>query len=59
MDSAENDAVCACSVVQSELKELLTLLYCLAGLDLDGSEVGLAEGVEVDLVLEERLDLDV
>ena len=59
MDTGKNDPVCACSIIQSELKELLGLLYCLASLYLHRPEIGFAEGVEIDLLLKERLNLHV
>ena len=57
VDDGEDDAVGAGAVVEDELQELLALLHRLAGLDLHGAEVGLAECVEVDIVVKERLDL--
>ena len=59
MDTGKNNPVCACSIIQSELKELLGLLYCLASLYLHRPEIGFAEGVEIDLLLKERLNLHV
>ena len=55
MDAGKDRAVCAGTVIQCELKELLRLLHCLAGFYLYGTEIGLAEGIKVDLLLEERL----
>ena len=57
VNSGEDDTVGAGAVVEDELQELLALLHRLAGLDLHGAEVGLAECVEVDIVGKERLDL--
>jgi len=45
MDTGKNDPVCACSIIQSELKELPGLLYCLASLYLHCTEIGLREGI--------------
>ena len=59
MNSGKNDAVSAGSIVQSELKELFGLLYCLASLYLHRPEIGFAESVEIDLLLKERLNLHV
>ena len=59
MDTGKNNPVCACSIIQSELKELLGLLYCLASLYLHRPEIGFAESVEIDLLLKERLNLHV
>ena len=56
VDAREDHAVGAGAVVKHELEELDALGHGLALLDLDDAEVRLAEGVEVDLVLEERLD---
>ena len=57
-DAGEDLPVGAGAVVEREAQELVGLLDALAGLDLDDAEVGLAEGVEVDLFLELRLDLN-
>ena len=58
MDAGEDDAILARAVVEHKLQQLLGLLHRLARLDLDGAEVRLGEGVKVDLVSEQRLDLD-
>ena len=58
MDAGEYLAVGTRAVVEDELQELVGLLHGLAALDLDGAEVALAEGVEVDLFLGLRLYLD-
>ena len=58
VDAGEDDAILACAVVEHKLQQLLGLLHRLARLDLDGAEVRLGEGVKVDLVSEQRLDLD-
>ena len=57
VNTGENDAVRACSVIQDELQELLGLRNCGAFFHLDCPEVGLAEGVKVHLLPEERLNL--
>ena len=57
VDAGEDLAVGAGAVVEREAQELFALLHGLAGLDLDGAEVGLAERVEVDLFLDHRLKL--
>ena len=57
-DAGEDHAVFAGAVVQDELQELVALRNGFAGLDLDRAEVGLAEGLEVDELLEERLHFD-
>ena len=59
VDAAQNDAIRAGPVVQNELQELLGLLHGFAGLDLHHAEVGLAEGLKIHELLEERLDLHV
>ena len=41
MNSAQNDPICASSVVERELQELLGLLDGLAVEHLDGTEIGL------------------
>ena len=58
VDAGEDDAILARAVVEHKLQQLLGLLHRLARLDLDGAEVRLGEGVKVDLVSEQRLDLD-
>jgi hypothetical protein len=58
LDAAQDDPVFACSIVQSELQELVTLRYFFAVFDLDCSEIRLAEGVKIDEFFEQRLDLD-
>ena len=50
MDAGENGALDAGAVVQRELQKLLGLLYGLAGEDLNGTEIGLREGLKVDNV---------
>ena len=45
-------------VYKRQAQELVGFFHALAGLDLDGAEVGFAEGVEVDLFLQLRLDLN-
>ena len=57
-DAGEDLTVCAAAVVEREAQELVGFFHALAGLDLDGAEVGFAEGVEVDLFLQLRLDLN-
>ena len=55
VNTGENGAVCACAVVQSELKELLGLLHSDAVLNLYGTEIGLGEGLEIYVFCEQRL----
>ena len=57
MNTGENHPICARSIVQDELQELLGLLHGLALLDLHSTEVGLAKGFKVYVVREQRLDL--
>lgn len=59
VDAGEDHPVRAGAVVQNELQELLGLLHGLAFLDLHGPEIGLAEGVEIHQVGEQRFDLHV
>ena len=59
MDTGKNDPVCACSIIQSELKELLGLLYCLASLYLHCTEIGLREGIEIHFFFKHWLDLHI
>ena len=47
MDTGKNDPVLACPIIQSELKELPGLLYCLASLYLHCTEIGLREGIKI------------
>ena len=58
MDAGEDDAVGTGAVVEHELQELLALGHGGALLDLDRAVVRLGEGVEVDLLFEDRLVLD-
>ena len=57
-DAGEDLTVRAAAVVEREAQELVGFFHALAGLDLDGAEVGFTEGVEVDLFLQLRLDLN-
>ena len=59
MNSGKNDAVSAGSVVQDELQKLLGLRNSGAFFYLYRPEIGLAEGIEIDLLLKERLNLHV
>ena len=56
VDSAQNRPILAAAVVQSELQELLGLLHRLAIQHLNGTEIRLGEGVEIRLILEQRLN---
>ena len=58
MDAGENHAVCARAVIESELEKLFGLLDCLAVKHLDGAEIGLGEGIKIDEIGKQRLDLD-
>lgn len=57
MNTGKDGAVCAGSVIQSKLQQLLGLLDGLACLDLNCTEIRLAEGVEVYCFLKQRLYL--
>lgn len=59
MNSGKNDAVSAGSIVQDELQKLLGLRNSRTFFYLYRPEIGLAEGVEIDLFLKERLNLHV
>ena len=59
VNSGENRAVCARAVIQCELKELLGLLDRNAIFDFYDPEIGLAESLEIDGLLKERLCLGV
>ena len=59
MNSGKNDAVSAGSVVQDELQKLLGLRNSRALRYLYSTEIRLAEGIEIDLLLKERLNLHV
>ena len=59
VNSAQNDPISAGSVVQNELQELLGLLHGFAFLDLYGAEIALGEGVKIDLILKQRLNLNI
>ena len=58
MNSAQNDPICAGSVVERELQKLLGLLDGLAVEHLYGTEIGLGEGLEVNKIGKQRLYLD-
>ena len=55
MDTGKNNPVCACSIIQCELKKLLRLWNGLTCLNLNCSEVTLAESIEIYCILKERL----
>ena len=57
VDAAEDHPVLSAAVVQGELQKLLALLHGLAGLHLHRPEIGLAEGLKIHEVTEQRLDL--
>ena len=59
MNAAQNHPVFAGSVVQNELQELLGLLHGLALQHLDGAEIGLTEGLEIDEIREQGLDFHI
>ena len=59
MDAAQNHAIRALAVIQSELQQLLGLLHRFAGQDLHGTEIGLGEGLKIHHVLEDGFDLHV
>ena len=59
MNTGEDHAVCACSVIQDKLQELLGLRNGRAFFHLYRPEIGLAEGVKVHLLLKERLNLHI
>ena len=48
MDAAQNHAIRALAVIQSELQQLLGLLHRFAGQDLHGTEIALGEGVKIN-----------
>ena len=58
MDAGEDDAVGAGTVVEHELQKLLALGHGATFLDFDRAVVRLGEGVELDLLFEDRLALD-
>ena len=58
MDAGKDRAIRARAIIEGELQELLALLDSNAVFDFDGAEVALAERIEVDHILVERLDLD-
>ena len=57
VDTAQDRTVCACTVIQRKLKQLLGFLDCLACFYFHCTEVRLAEGVKIDLLFKERLYL--
>lgn len=58
VDAGENGAVFTCAVVQGELKELFALWHGFAIQYLNGTEVALGEGFEVDHVFEKWFDFN-
>ena len=56
MDAAQNYTVSASAIVQSELQQLLALLNSFTFLNLNSTEVRLAEGIKINMLLENRLD---
>ncbi len=58
MNTGEDGTVGAGAVVERKVQQLLGLLDGLACLDLHGAEVALGEGIEVDELLEQRLNGD-
>ena len=56
VDAAEDGAVGARAVVQSELEELLALGNRLAGKNLHGAEIALGEGLKVHEIRKEGLN---
>ena len=50
-DAGQDLTIGAGAVIQSELQQLVGLLHVLAGLDLHSTEVGLAEGLEINVLL--------
>ena len=59
VDTAQNSPFCAGSVVKRELQELFGLRHGLAGQDLNSPKIALRKGLEIYLILEQRLDDDV
>lgn len=58
MDAGEDGAVGAGAVVERKVQQLLGLPDGLARLNLHGAEIALGEGIEVDELLEQRLNGD-
>ena len=58
VDTGKDDSVGAGAVVQHEFQKLFGLFDRFAGLDLHDAEVGLGERLEIDKVLEQRLNFD-
>ena len=58
VNTAQNRPFFSATVIQSELQELLGLLHGLAFQHLYGTEIGLGEGLEVNKIGKQRLDLD-
>ena len=55
VNTGENCAVCTCAVVQSELEKLLALLNSDAVLNLNCTEIGLGECLEINVLSKQRL----
>lgn len=55
VNTRKDNSVCACSIIQCELKKLLRLWNGLTCLNLNCSEVTLAESIEIYCIPKERL----
>ena len=55
VNTRKDSSVCACSIIQCELKKLLGLCNSLTSLNLNCSEIILAESIEIYCILKERL----
>ena len=55
VNTGKDSSVCACSIIQCELKKLLRLWNGLTCLNLNCSEVTLAKSIEIYCILKERL----
>ena len=58
MNAAENCAFIFRAVIKSELQELFTLGNCNAFLNLNGSEIGFAEGFKINGFFKQRFDFN-
>jgi hypothetical protein len=54
VNTGKDSSICACSIVQCELKKLLGLCNSLTSLNLNCSEITLAECIEIYCILKER-----
>ena len=58
MNTAQNSSVCACTIIQNELKKLFALRYSCTFFYLNGSEIRFAERIKIYGICEKRLNFN-